>query len=117
MSVKDVWVRAVPPSQKITAAYLTIVNGSDEEIVLESASSEAAASVEIHEMKSQDGMMAMQRLPQLSVAAGSESQLKPGGIHLMLIGLRRPLTEGEPVLLKLMFGGGLELVVQAEVKR
>ncbi len=116
VSVKDAWVRAVPPSQKITAAYMVIENYIGAEMTLESASSDIADKTEIHQMSSRDGMMTMQMMKTVTIASRTKVTLKPGGIHLMLIGLKEPIRSGEIIPIRLNFGDGQVVVTEARVQ-
>ncbi len=114
--VSKAWMRQVPPSQKITAAYMTIENNSDREVVLATASADVAEAVEIHQMKSRDGMMTMEMMKDLPVPARTKVALEPSGIHLMMIGLKNPVQAGDVVAIKLGFSGGDSVVVDTEVR-
>jgi copper(I)-binding protein len=65
--------------------------------------SPAAAIVEIHEMKMDGGMMTMRAVDRIVLPAGKAVELKPGGYHVMLMDLAKPLKEGDSVPLKLTF--------------
>ncbi len=93
------FVRGLPPTQTTTAAFFRVVNSSDEAWTITAVYSEAAATVEIHEHVHEGGMMRMQQRASLTVPPASELEFKPGGLHLMLMGLKRPLQEGEEVTL------------------
>lgn len=94
LSVSGAWVRAVPPVSKNSAGYLVIENSGAQDVLL-GAAVEGARVTEIHEMvRSGDGM-AMRRRTELAVPAAGRVELAPGGLHLMLIDLQRPLQAGE----------------------
>ena len=84
--LSDAWVRETPPNRDVAAGYLTIANPSDTDRVLVGAQS-ADARVEVHEMRHEDGMMRMRQLESLTIPAGGEVALAPGGTHLMLFGV------------------------------
>jgi hypothetical protein len=99
------------------AAYLTLSNGTAADDELLSASSDAAEAVEIH--LSQAGANGeMQMIPQKSVplAAGAKVELKPGGLHVMLIGLKRDLKVGDQFELTLRFKNHADIVLKVIVK-
>jgi copper(I)-binding protein len=79
---------------------------------LVSASSPAAGIVEIHEMTMQGDVMRMRAIPGLDLPAGKPVELKPGGLHLMLINLKQPLEPGKtvPVTLVVETGGKRESI-------
>lgn len=99
IEVKNVWARATVPGQKIGAVYLEIT--SDTAARLVKADSPAAATVELHAMAMKSGVMEMRRLDGLELQAGKTASLAPGGNHIMLIGLKKPLKEGDKVAVTL----------------
>ena len=101
LSLVDGYVRGLPPGQSVTAAFMTLRNSGDEELVLTSASTSVADKVEFHQHSHDDGMMRMRQIPALRIAAGSELQLAPGHLHMMLIGLRQVLVGGDTVAIEL----------------
>ncbi len=114
--IRDGWVQEGPPSQKITAAYMVIENQTNADIALRSASTEVAETVELHKMELVDGMMNMHRVETIDIPAGGTAELKPGGYHLMVIGLRKELKEGDKVKITLEFSGDLRRTITIPVK-
>jgi hypothetical protein len=104
--VEDAYVRAVPPNLKNSAAFLKISNNTNEEIFLLKASSPVAQKVELHEHIMDQGMMKMQEVEKIAIASQSTTMLKPGGYHIMLIGLKKPLLVGESIPLELHYSNG-----------
>ena len=115
--VKDAWIRGVPPSAKSTAAFMTIQNNGTDEMFLISAASEIAELVQIHTMEHVGEMMKMKEVKEIRVPANDEVVLAPMGYHIMLIGLIRPITEGETIPLSLNFSDGTKVSVDAVVKK
>lgn len=113
----DVWVRALPPTQNNTAAYLTVTNRAATELVIVGASADLAETVEIHTTREIDGYMRMEQLQELPVAAGQSVHLAPGGTHLMLLGLERMPAPGETARLCLELATGGEVCTVAEVRK
>lgn len=101
LSLVEGYVRGLPPGQSVTAAFMTLRNSGDEELVLTSASTPVADKVEFHQHSHEDGMMRMRQIPALRVPAGAELQLAPGHLHMMLIGLQQVLVEGDTVVIEL----------------
>lgn len=99
-------MRAMPPGQPTAAAYVAIHNPADSAVVLIGGSTPAAAVVEIHESRQEDGMWRMRKLPGLQIPAGGRVTMAPGGVHLMLFDVDRPLKEGESIPLRLEFDTG-----------
>lgn len=111
------WSRATPPSAKVGAGYLSIANQGSVPDRLIAASSPAAGRVEIHEMRVESGVMRMRELPQgLAVPAGQRVDLKPGGLHLMLMDLAAPLREGGMVPVTLTFERAGRLQVDLKIE-
>ncbi len=95
-------VRAMPPGQPNTAAFLILRNNGKHDIRLISASSSAAKKSEFHQhKKSSNGVMSMSAVEYIDVKAGQSFEFKSGGHHIMMMGLKKPLKPGEHIDLKL----------------
>lgn len=116
IEVTDAYVRAVPPGAPNSAAFLALSNGSGEPRALVSAESPASEAVELHTHTMDGGMMRMRRVDRIEVPAGGRVALEPGGLHLMLIGLKRPLAPGDQVALTLIFDDGSRSELAAPVR-
>jgi copper(I)-binding protein len=104
ITVSEAWSRATSPRAEVGAGFLTIRNAGRTEDRLVAATSPRAARVEIHTMALEDGIMRMRPLPNgLAIAAQAQAKLAPGGDHIMLIGLKAPLKQGERVPVTLRF--------------
>lgn len=111
--------RATMGSQSNGGAYMKIENTGNTDDALLSASSPAAASVEIHTMTMEGDVMKMRSLDQLEIKAGSKVEMKPGnGYHLMLLGLKKPLKNGDkfPLTLNFKKAGKVKVTVNVEDK-
>ncbi len=117
ISLKGAWVRALPPSQPNTAAYLIIENTGTEEAEVVAAKAAGAERVEFHTTREVDGYVRMEQLTTLKVAAGQTLVLAPGGAHLMLLGLAAMPTSGDTVQLCLAFATGTEVCTDAPVRK
>jgi len=117
ISVYDEYVREVPPNMPNSAAFMSLMNGSDQAVSLVSAVSDAAKSVELHEHANVDGMMQMRQIPSIEIPANGSTDLRPGGLHVMLIGLTKPLKEGENVAITLNFSNGESVTLNAPVMK
>jgi copper(I)-binding protein len=117
LSVQAAWVAEAMPGQSMTAAYMTISNEGDIDENLVSVESEVAENLELHEMVQQGDMMRMRRVDSIVIGPGEDVALEPGGLHIMLIGLTREVTEGDTVELNLIFESGANLTVSAPVKK
>lgn len=117
ISVDSPYVREVPPGQMTSASFLILKNDSAKNIALIKASSDVAKNVELHEHVHEGGMMKMRQVKQIDVAANSATSLKPGGYHIMLIGLTRKIKAGDRVNINLEFDNGDKKTIKAEVKK
>jgi hypothetical protein len=114
ITITDPYARAVPPGYSNSAVYMTLENGSMEDRALVAAECPAAEVVELHTHLHEDGVMKMRRVDRIDIPAGQTVTLKPGGLHLMLIGLKETLEPGKNLHLTLSFdNGNKEQVVAA----
>jgi len=118
VQVSDARVRETVPGQSIGAAYMRI--RSTQRVELVRVQSGVARSAEIHQMSMENGLMRMRELKSVGIDAGREVALEPGGTHIMLVDMKRPLRPGEEVTLKLHFrrldGSAFAMTVRAPVK-
>jgi len=115
--IKGAWLQEGPPSQKTTAAYMLIENHGANEIELLSARTEIANVIELHQMQLEDGMMRMRRVDSIRIPAGATVELKPGGYHLMVIGLKKEIKDGDVVSFVLHFSAQITKTINVPVKR
>ncbi len=110
IEVKDAWVQAVPPGSSATAAFMTIVNDSDETIALTGGTSAAAGTIApmITTRETVDGqeVMGMAAAESLEIAPGATRQLQPGGDHLMLLDMSEVPKAGTTIEITLTFKPG-----------
>jgi len=116
-SVEDAHVRATPPHAKNSAAFMKISNNSDSALKLISASSDIAERVELHSHIMSDGMMKMRQVEAIDIDANGQVELRPGSFHVMFLGLKSPLVEGNKVEIKLYFSNGDEIVLDTPIKK
>jgi copper(I)-binding protein len=100
-----------------SAAYMTLENHSDQTERLISVTSDAAAVVEIHETSMENDVMQMHPVDGVDIPANGSAELKPGGLHIMLMDVQRDLQPEDIVTLTLTFESGLELIIEAPVRR
>ncbi len=115
--LEDAWIRALPPTQKVTAAYLKIINRGDTPVVIIGGEADHAAEVQIHTTREIDGYMRMERLQQLEVPASGSAVLEPGATHLMLMQLERMPAPGETLRLCLTLATGQSACTRAAVRK
>jgi len=103
VQIESPWVRATVAAQKASGAFFNITSATDARLV--KVSSPVANVAEIHEMKTEDGVMKMRQIDALALPAGQAVELKPGGYHVMLLGLKGQIKEGDTVPLSLVVEG------------
>ena len=108
------YARATAPGQSVGGAFLTLDNrGADDRLL--SATSEMARSVELHSMSMDGTVMRMRQVDGVAAPAGKVIELKPGGLHIMLMGLKAPLKAGDTFPLTLRFEKAGEVTVTVNV--
>jgi len=108
------WARAAVTD--VSGAYMLIKNTASAADKLVSVSSDVAEMVQIHETTMDNGVMSMREVPGgLEIPAGGEAILKPGGYHIMLMGLKRELKAGEAISVTLVFENAGEITVNVPV--
>ena len=114
IQVKDAWARATPGKAENGAAYLTIVSPASDRLT--GVSTPVAKQAELHNMTMEGGVMKMRPLADVDLPANQPVTLKPGGTHIMLMGLTQPLKPGETFPLTLSFekAGKREVAVAVE---
>ena len=116
VEIENAWSRATPPGAQVAAGYMTIRNKSASPDRLVGASSAAAARVETHVVEKQGEIMRMREVKGYDVPAKGSFELKPGGPHLMLVDIKRPLKAGEKISIVLRFQNAGEVKADFEVK-
>ena len=111
------YTRATPPGAVAAGAYLSIENKGKAADKLLRAATPAAGLVELHTMSMDGNVMRMRAVPSIDVAAGATVKLAPGGLHVMLQDLKRPLKEGDKVPMTLVFERAGEVKVELAVQK
>ena len=115
VSVTRVWARATSASQKNGAAYFTIANpGADD--TLTGAATPVADMAELHRTSAVNGVMQMRPVASVKVPHGQLVTFGPGGLHVMLMGLKQPLKQGDSFPLTLTFAKAGDVTVNAVVQ-
>ncbi len=114
---ENIWIREAPPTVKVLAAYMTLKNLTDQDITLICAESPAFEDVMFHRTEINDGMAKMRHADKIVIPAHSSFDFAPGGFHLMLMGRRITLKEGDNVDLTLIFEQKENQEVTAIVKK
>lgn len=121
ITISNAWARRAPAGhgQGQTAngaIYMTIANSGSASDAVVSATSDAAKTVELHEVRNEGGVMAMRPVERFPLPAGDTLELKPGGYHVMLLGLTRHLHAGDTVKVTLTFEKAPPMTVEASVR-
>ena len=106
LQYKNIWIRATPPGQKITAAYLHIKNTGNIDLKLIGASSDIAKKIELHQHTMVDGMMNMRQVESIAIPAGKTATLEPSGYHMMIFNLKQAIKQDEMIKINLQFSDG-----------
>lgn len=118
VEVQDAWIRGMVAPQDTTGAFMRIISKSDARLV--GIRTPAAGMADIHQTTMQGGVMRMRPVKAIELPAGKPVELKPGGYHVMLMHVARPLKEGERVPLTLIVetaaGKRESVTVQVPVK-
>jgi hypothetical protein len=122
------WARATPPGTTTSAVYVTLTNGTGTDDALVAVATPVTPTAEIHEVSTVSaapmesagmgggGMMGMHPIEKLPLPAGGMVELKPGGYHIMLIGLTEPLKDGTTIDVTLTFEKAPPITLTVPVK-
>jgi periplasmic copper chaperone A len=114
VSIQNAWVRPTSAGQEVGAAYMTLTSNQDVNLV--HVDSDVTKNIEIHSMVMKNGVMKMRMLESLPLKATTPYKLEPGGFHLMLFDLKKPLTEGAQVNLELTFKNQKNVEFKQKIK-
>jgi copper(I)-binding protein len=114
VQIKAAWARATPGGAQTAAAYVTIVAPEGDRLT--GISTPIAKDAQLHSMSMNNGVMQMRQIDGIDLPAGKEVTLKPGGYHIMLTGLAKPLQEGQsfPLTLEFAKAGAREVTVSVQ---
>ncbi len=115
--VHDAYARATPPNAVNSAIFMHLMNKDDSARQVVDANSNSADVVELHNHIMADGMMQMRKVDSIDIPANGTAELKPGGMHIMLLGLKSDLHEGDNVKLTLKFANGETKNLSVPVKK
>lgn len=115
VKVENAWVRATAPGQPVAGGFLDLTADADMKLV--GGHSPVSSSLELHTMKMDNGVMVMRQLKEMALPKGQTVQLRPGGLHIMFIGLKKQIREGDkvPVNLTLQNAAGKTQTLSLEV--
>jgi len=117
--VSGVWARSTAKGQTASAAYMVIQGmGTADRLVAAAAPTSVAMMTQLHKtVMGADGKMTMRLVKSITVPATGKVTLKPGGLHVMLMDLRKPLAAGSSIKLTLTFAKAGKVTVTAKVRK
>ena len=116
VTVTKQWARTSAEGAEMGAAYMHIEVAADDELVGASVDMAVAMDAQVHAMVMSGGNMTMQEVESIPVKTGEMLELEPGGYHVMLMGLTKPLVTGETISVTLTFAKAGDVVVQVPVR-
>lgn len=116
VEIDGAYARASIPNVPNSAAFFVIKNNSDKDIAITSANSDIAEKNELHTHIKENQMLKMMKIEKLVVPAKSSLELKSGGDHVMLMGLKKELKAGDEISLELSFSDGDKKSIKVPVK-
>jgi hypothetical protein len=114
--VSNAWVREPVPGRSMTAAYAELDNAGRSDVEIVTVAADVAGTVELHEMTRRGDIMRMSPVKSIAIPAGQHVSLTPGGRHLMLFDLTKPLKAGDWVTLTFTTSAGDAVPIAATVK-
>lgn len=116
VEVEKAWARASVGAAKNGAVYMTLVNDTDLQDRLLGVATDGAKKAGLHHSSMEEGVMKMRPLEAIEIAPQARVVLKPGGLHIMLMGLTAPLKQGDSLPLTLTFeeAGELEVMIRVQ---
>jgi hypothetical protein len=95
IKVEHAWMRATAPGQEVAGAFMDITSTGNAKLI--GVTSPAAGKLELHSMSMDNGVMEMRQMKSIDLPKGKTIQLAPGGLHVMLFDLKKPMKQGETV--------------------
>jgi copper(I)-binding protein len=117
LMLEHAWARATPGGAKAGAVFVTIENHGAEADQLVGASSDVAAMTELHQMVMENDVMKMSPAGIIDIPSHGKVELKPHGLHIMLMGLKQPLVEGDTFVVTLEFAKAGKVDLQVVVDK
>ena len=116
IQITEPWARESPPTMTNGAVYMTLTNTGPEADRLLGGSGEVAETIELHTHIMENNVAKMRKVETIEIAADQPTVLQPGGLHIMLIGLKHPLTAGQTFPLMLRFEKAGEIPIEVTVR-
>lgn len=111
------YARATAPTATTSAVFSQIMNKGETDRFIVSANTDVAGKVELHDVITEGDVMKMRQVTEFKIPAKGHVELKPGGLHIMLFDLKKPLVEGEKIDVQLTFANGEQQTITAPVKK
>jgi hypothetical protein len=115
--VEQPWARATPGGARTGAAYMTLTNIGASADRLLSAATPLADNIQFHKETEDDGVSRMREVHSVDLGPGAKIVFKPGDMHMMIVGLKQPLTEGQTFPLTLQFEKAGNIVVTVPIEK
>ena len=115
IEIEHPWAGESPPSVPNGAAYMTLINQGRQADQLLGVTGEVADKIELHAHLQEGGMMKMRQVDKIEINPGKPTLLQPGGLHIMLIGLKKPLVAGQKFTLLLNFANAGQVPAEVAV--
>ncbi|TNF97776.1 MAG: copper chaperone PCu(A)C [Gammaproteobacteria bacterium] len=116
IEIEDPFVRAAPAGIRVSAMFMKIRNMNKGHQHLVKVTSDIAENIELHEQVQTGGMMRMRQVEEIMIKGGGVTVLEPGGLHIMLIGLRGAIEAGQRIEFKLVFSDDSTKTITVPVK-
>lgn len=119
VTISDTWVKATAGTEdpSMTAAFGVLKNNSDKDLTIVSATNSVSDRTELHEMAMEGGSMVMRPIAGgIAIPAGGSTTLEPGGLHVMIMDVKRPITPGEQIDVNLTLSDGSTVAFQTLAK-
>ena len=116
INVEKAWSPEAPPIAKVMAGYMKINNISNKDVKIKSAKSALFKNVEIHRTEIKNGMTRMVKQEDLKIKAKGHIELKPGGLHMMLMGKLKPVKSGSMIPVTFTLDNDETITINLKVK-
>ena len=117
VTISNPYIRAMPPGQPTSLAFMGITNNSDKDVALVDAEGTVSRKLELHTHIMKNEMLHMRKVDKIDIPAGKTVMLESGGLHVMLIGLKQDLKPGDTVLLTLVFNDSSKKQLNVPVRK
>ncbi|MEH2611146.1 copper chaperone PCu(A)C [Bradyrhizobium sp. AZCC 1693] len=103
IAIERAWSRATPAGAKNGAVYGTVINKGNVGDSLVGAATPVGDQVQFHSVAEENGVSRMREMPTVDVRPGAKVTFSPGGMHIMIVGLKEPLKEGQSFPMTMTF--------------